>query len=635
MLPPYARSREERARVPEPVDYGGRPHDVIGVGPESDLLLRDQCAMHRDMRIECFTGGPAMLDGVCWRVISLEAVTGPSDAVLKLVDPHTAKTRTITGAKTRRVKFPSAKGEHKLGPVKHGIIRMEPVASQATVGISLRPGHRFEARLYDRELEGPYSISVDNGGRLMATGVDRDGSSLQIAISPTEIAPRYKTIESLDFGSSFDVDMFLFCEDQLRSRATSVGADPDGGPIQDPLFGTLPAGEMPLLTNGADHLAVFEDFIRDHAQPDTPSEKPRQLTLLNLSMSNQGDASGVLSALVDFRHQNPNANMTIVVSKLGPTDFQETPEFRTYIDILASNRIFVDTFTGVDGPTRQVMHAKGIVIDHEVLFSTGAVMDTWPINKGDFSIELPPTAAVLFQRYTNEAIRGDATPERRAELAAELASCGVVINDPVAGLTYISRVQDALIRGASRELFVSISELVDPVMTQMLLDRVANGVDVTIQVRELDPVSIKLLMDALVLYPNLRLEDSSWWEPRPHWNTIIADGKTAYLGTSYLWPTQRNMLHQGRSFENGVLLNGDAAVSVRTQIDDLRTRAYSLGIKAPTPFTTGKYVSQSASPLKHQIMLLVSLCGLLTWCLNAAMIPGGHSMYSALLPIAF
>lgn len=638
MLPPFQQLRAERARAPVPVEYDGLPHDIVGVSPEGELLLRDQRAMHRDMRIECFTGRPAILDGIFWRVVSLEAITGPSDAilVLKLVDPrNTARTRTLTGTKTTRVRFPSAEGEHKLGPVKHGIVRMAPLASDVKVRMSLQSGQRFEARLRGRELEGPYTIDVSDSGRLMATGVARSGISQCISIQPAGISPRYETLESLDFGASFDVDMFLFCEDQLRSRATSVGADPDGGPIQDPLFGSLPADEMPLLTNGAGHLAVFEDFIRDHAQPDSTREKPRRLTLLNLSMSNQGDARGVLSALVDFRRQNPNADMAIVVSKLGPTDFQETPAFRNYIQVLDDNHIHVDTFTGADGPTRQVMHAKGIVIDDQVLFSTGAVMDTWPINKADFSIELPPTAAVSFQRYTDEAIRGDASPERRAELAAELASHGVVINDPVAGLTYISRVQDALIRGASRELMVSLSELVDPVMTEMLLDRVASGVDVTIQVRELDPVSIRLLTDALARYPNLHLEDSSWWEPRPHWNAIIADGSTAYLGTSYLWPTQRNMLHQGRSLENGVLLNGDAAVSVRKQIDELRTRAHSQDIAVPAPFSTGKYVFQSTSPYRRQIMLLVSICGLVTWCINAAMIPGGHTMRSAILSATF
>ncbi|KAH7118487.1 hypothetical protein EDB81DRAFT_667843 [Dactylonectria macrodidyma] len=412
--------------------------------------------------------------------------------------------------------------------------------------------------------------------------------------------------------------MFLFCEDQLRNRATSVGADPSGGPVQDPLLGILPAGNMPLLTNGAEHLAVFEDFIRAHARSPNKKKKPRRLTLLNLSMSNQGDARGVLSALVDFRRQNSDADMAIVVSKLGPTDFQETPAFRNYIQILRDNDIQIDTFTGADGPTRQVMHAKGIVIDDGVLFSTGAILDTWPINKADFSIELPAPAAVSFRRYTDETIRGDASPERRAELAAELARQGVVINDPVAGLTYITRAQDALIRGASCELMVSISELVDPAMTQMLLDRVASGVDVTIQVREFDPVSIRLLNDALSRHSNLHLEDSSWWEPRPHFNAIIADGSTAYLGTSYLWPTQRNMLHHGRSLENGVLLKGDAAASVCKQIDELRTRAHSQDITIPTPSRTGKYVPQSTNS-KRQVIILLLACVLLTWHLNAAL----------------
>ncbi|KAF9283091.1 hypothetical protein BGZ68_005577 [Mortierella alpina] len=110
------------------------------------------------------------------------------------------------------------------------------------------------------------------------------------------------------------------------------------------------------------------------------------------------------------------------------------------------------------------------------------------------------------------------SPERRAQLAAKLASNGVVINDPVTGLTYISRAQDALIRGAARELMVSISELVDPSITQILIGRAASGVEVLIQVRELDPVSQWLLTDAKTLYPNLQLEDSS------SWRTLAAGG---------------------------------------------------------------------------------------------------------------
>ncbi|PLB53270.1 hypothetical protein P170DRAFT_349816 [Aspergillus steynii IBT 23096] len=373
---------------------------------------------------------------------------------------------------------------------------------------------------------------------------------------------------SLDFGANFDVDAFLFHEDQLRSHATIVGPDPGYGHLQDPLLGCLPSGTRPRLTNGADHLAVYEKFIRDHIQPDAYVRivgTPRRLTMFNLSVSNQGDARGVIDALVGFRLQNLDAEMSIVASKLGPSEFQETLEFCKYLEILADNDIHVDMFASTDCPTRQVMHAKGIVIDSQVLFSTGAVMDTKPINKADFSIELPRAAATTFQHYTDE---------RRAELAAELAKLGVVVNDPVTGLTYISRAQDALIRGATHQLIVSLSELVDPAMTQALIDRAAGGVQVIIQVRELDPVSAMSLAGAMLRGSNLVVENSSWWEPRPHFNAIIADGDFAYLGTSYLWPTQRNMVHHSRSLENGVLLHGDAAASVLVQIEDLRARAH-------------------------------------------------------------
>ncbi|KAF9205022.1 hypothetical protein BGZ49_004568 [Haplosporangium sp. Z 27] len=582
MLPPYALLREERAQPPKPIKYNDRLYDVMGVSSKGELILRDQQAVHQDVRVEHFTGRPVMLDGMCWRAVSLEVTTGPLDATLRLVHlRNPLHTLTVTGAEIMRVQFPSINGNHTLGRVKHGIVRLVPVVPQTKRRIPLRPGQRFEARLRNRELEGPYIIEVGNKNKLIAAGVDRNGIWQHIVVEPAEIAPRYETVASPDFGASFDVDAFVFREDQLRSQATSVGTNPAGRPIQDPLFGSLAAGVIPQLSNGAKHLTVFEQFICNHAQPDVTASVEastngarRRLTVLNISMCNQGNAHCVLDALVEFRRQNPDAEMFIVVSKLGPTEFQESSEFRKYVEILADNHIHVNMFTGADNSIRQVVHGKAIVVDDHVLFSTGSVMDTWPINKADFSIELPAVVAAVFRQYTDEAINGDATTERRAELAAELASHGVIINDPIAGLTYISRAQDALIRGASRELMVSISELVDPSITQTLISRAASGINVVIQVRELDSVSRWLLTSARAQYPNLQLEDSSCWEPRPHFNAIIADCSSAYVGTSYLWQTQRNMVHQGRSFENGVLLDGDAAASVITQINDLRARAY-------------------------------------------------------------
>ncbi|KAF9283090.1 hypothetical protein BGZ68_005576 [Mortierella alpina] len=329
MLPPYAVLREKRAQPPKPVKYNSRLFDVMGLSLKGELLLRDQQAVHQDVRVEHFAGRPVLLDGVRWRAVSLEAITGPSDATLHLVHLYNPLHKlTVTGASIMRVQFLSVNGNHILGKVKHGIVRLVPVASQAERRIPLRSGQRFEARLRNRELEGPYTVEVSDKGQLTAAGVDRNGVWQRIRVEPGEIAPRYEMVASPDFGASFDVDAFVFHEDQLRSRATGVGTDPAGRPIQDPLFGILATDVIPQLSNGAQHLAVFEQFIRDHIHPGTStqfkastSRPPRKLTVLNISMCNQGDAQCVLDALVEFRRLNPSADMSVVVSKLGPAEF--------------------------------------------------------------------------------------------------------------------------------------------------------------------------------------------------------------------------------------------------------------------------------------------------------------------------
>ncbi|KAJ5142520.1 uncharacterized protein N7515_001307 [Penicillium bovifimosum] len=582
ILPLYARSRKERARVPEPVEVDGKFYDVMGVSSGHELILRDQRAVHEDIRIEQFAGRPVMFDGVCCRVVSLHTTPDLQESTLQLINPRDPSSKvTVLNADIARLRFPGANGDHTLGRIKHGIVRMAPVVSRTKIKVPLKPNDRFEARLHNCELEGPYSIHVCDRGQLVASSIIHGAKQQRIVVQPDEIAPRYVTIMSLDFGANFDVDIFLYREDQLRGKANIIKAKLGGELILDPLLGSLPCHVAPVLTNGAEHLAVFEQFIRDRAQPVAEAHtygvdcSRRRLTILNLSMCNQGDAHGVLNALIDFRRQNPGADMSIVISKLGPTEFLDSLEYFTFLKSLENHSIRINMFATSDGQKRQVIHGKAIVIDNQVLFSTGAVMDTRPINKADFSIGLPAAAATMFRHYTDRAIHGEANDELRARLASELASLGVIINDPVANLPWITRAQDALIRGARRKIILHISELVDPIMTQMLIDRAASGVDVTLQVREVDPKSALLLADARRCCSNLQVEDTSWWEPRPHFNVIIADGSFAYLGSSYIWPTQCHMVHQGRSFENGVLLSGDAIASLIQQLGDLRAHAHA------------------------------------------------------------
>ncbi|KAF4966910.1 hypothetical protein FSARC_5474 [Fusarium sarcochroum] len=588
LSPKYARSRCERARAPAPILHDGHVYDLVGVKSHHELVLRDQCALHLDIRIECFPGRIAILDGSTWQVDFLEAIPDPLDFTKPPRRVLHLKRWTSTGQISTaidepdnlRVVFPSSKGKHRLGPIKHGIVRMIPMASRQKVLKPLTPGQEFEARLRGRELYGPFRIEVRKDKQLIAKHVLHGVCLLKFPVDPHEIAPSYMRVNCPDFGGCFDIDAFLCCEDKLRCRATSVKAIkamrlPSSDRV--PMFGTLPRGQVPLLTNGLDHLVVFERFIRDCMNPCLGKCQPRRLTVLNLSMCDQGDAKIVVDALVDFRKRNPDAKMSAVISKLGPTAYLESPGFNEYLKVLEDNRIHIDMFTGIEGPTRQVVHAKAIVIDDRTLFSTGAIVDTKPIDKADFSIELPPAAAKAFDLYMQEAILGGVSNERRAHLASRLASLGVIINDPVASLTYISRAQHTLLRGARRDLLVSVSELVDPKIAKLLVRRAANGVTVTIQVREIDAVSTRVLTQAMRRYgKRLSVENVSCWEPRPHYNAIIADGNLAYLGTSYFWPTQCNMIHQGRSLENGVLLEGDAVKILREHLDKLRDRAYSI-----------------------------------------------------------
>ncbi|KAM0235129.1 hypothetical protein ACHAPO_005924 [Fusarium lateritium] len=586
LSPIYARSRCERSRPPKPIEHNGSAYNLVGVNSCRELVLRDQRALHLDIRIECFPERVVVFDGIAWQVDRLEAIPHPLDFTrqpsrilhLKRYTSSGEERAEVDEPDNLRVVFPSSKGEHTLGPIKHGIVRMISTASRRRIVKPLDPGSPFEARLRGRELYGPFRIGVKKNGQLIAKSVRGSDCLVRFAVEPHEIAPSYVRVNCPDFGGYFDIDSFLFYEDKLRCRATSVKAIQAMRLTSDraPMFGTLSSGPVPLLTNGLEHLEVFQKFIRDNMHRNHDQKRLRQLTVLNLSMCDQGDAKIVMDALIDFRKHNLDATMSIVVSKLGSTAYLDTPEYQEYIKLLEENSIYVDMFTGVEGPTRQVVHAKAIVIDDRTLFSTGAIMDTKPIDKADFSIELPPMASKAFQAYMQDAVLGGASDERRAQLAARLAGLGVIINDPIASLTYISRAQQTLLRGARQDLLVSVSELVDPKITKLLVRRAANGVVVTIQVREIDKVSATILTQAMRRYEKrITVEDVSCWEPRPHYNAIIADGNLAYLGTSYFWPTQRNMIHQGRSLENGVLLNGDAARALRRHLDELKDRVYS------------------------------------------------------------
>ncbi|GAA4797281.1 XVIPCD domain-containing protein [Lysobacter hankyongensis] len=560
------------------VMYGREPWLTAGRN-ENGIVLRDPQNAERttvvpDARAaEIFTpvGREVTYQGETLRFQALQSPgwqPGVDRRGFQLVDPDNPE-RTVFVPENRAVDIRmrlGEDGEYRFGDVRHGVIRMRPMEPDREISMPLQPGMTFEARLRDREMEGAYRITVGDNGELTATGRIRNGTEVTQRIEPSDIAPRYVDVRSPDFNDSFQVDSFIHREANTRNRAIST--EPTGLPLRDPAFGNLDGTPSPQLALGAQSLQTQADFIRRNAGNLEPGQTP-SLTVFNIAFNNQGEARQVLDAMSDFRQMHPNAPIRIVAYEPSFRSFEGKPGFDELQRIIERDRIQVEFF-GRDPSQREVIHAKGVAVNDQVLFSTGAVIDG-SSQKADISVPLPPEAARAFNAYLNEAVIGDASVARRQELTANAAREGVLINDPEARLPYIARAQDGLIRGAERELTVSVSELRNPETTRAIIERAEAGVNVQVQFREMDPESRRLLAEAQQRLPNLKVEDASAWQPRPHYNVIIADREQAYVGTAYLWQNQQDMLQHGRSFENGVLLQGDAVQRLQAQMEALRS----------------------------------------------------------------
>jgi hypothetical protein len=565
-------------REPWLTDRVIEPGQQPGVN-ERSFLLRDPQNPERTTLVpesraaEIFTpvGREVTYQGETWRFQALQSPgwqPGVDRRGFQLVDPDNPE-RTVFVPENRAVDIRmrlGEDGEYRFGDVRHGVIRLQPMQPDRDFTMPLQPGMSFEARLRDREMEGPYRITVGENGELTATGRIRNGTEVTQRIEPSDIAPRYVDVRSPDFNDSFQVDSFIHREANTRNRAIST--EPTGLPLRDPAFGNLDGTPSPQLALGAQSLETQADFIRRNAGNLEPGQSP-SLTVFNIAFSNEGEARRVLEAIGDFRDMHPDAPIRIVAYEPSFRSFEGTEAYRQLQEVIERDKIQLEFF-GRDPSQREVIHAKGVVVNDQVLFSTGAVIDG-SRNKADISVQLPPEGARAFNAYLNEAVIGDASVARRQELAANAAREGVLINDPEARLPYIARAQDGLIRGAERELVVSVSELRNPDTTRAIIERAEAGVNVQVQFREMDQQSRQLLAEAQQRLPNLKVEDVSAWQPRPHYNTIIADGQQAYVGTAYLWQNQQDMLQHGRSFENGVLLQGDAVRQLQAQMEALRS----------------------------------------------------------------
>ena len=631
LLPFHAVARTERMQSPAPVGVDGRSYDVLGMTAGGELQLRPPTDNVRTvpdnaMFVQTPTtpadlrpGAEVVYSGRTWRVgepVEAGQLPGVAERSHRLVDPHNdsatalvpesradeifkrvgrevsyegrqwefgaatgrgyvlidpanrENTKTVALNEADQIRMRFAGGtEYTLQGLQNGVLRVAPSEPSGDLSYRPLPGESFEARLKNRELEGVYSIRVGENGELTATGRIRNGTEVSERIQPSDIAPRHVGVDSPEFDQRFQVDAFLHREAETRARA--IATEPTGLPVRDPNLGAMPETVRPQVLLGVSGLDAQADFIRRHAAEVTPGTEPR-LTVFNIGFSNQGEAQRVVDAMVDFRREHPDARIEVVAERTRFESASRNEGYGQFLQTLRDNGVQLNFFENGD-TSRQVIHAKGVIVNDQVLFTTGAVIDGSK-NKVDIATELPPEAARSFIRFFDEGINGNADPATRQQMLADMSRQGVLVDDPVTRTPYISRTQDALINGAENRLFISLSDLTNPDTTRTIIDRVRNGVDVEIQYREMDPTSRQLLDRAMQEYPDrLRVENISNWDPRPHYNVIVADDKQGYVGTSYLWPNQQQQIHHTRSFENGVLLQGESVRQLQSQMEALRS----------------------------------------------------------------
>ncbi len=592
MVPEYAVPRNERAREPNPVTVGDQSYDVMGMTPDGQLLLRPEGVITRNVPVENLYGRTVEHGGQPYTIAAIDPASGGGVSVrlVSVADPSQSIVVSGPDAKNINLRFPGGT-PMQLGDWAHGVVRLQPAGEVAQTTAPLAPGQQFEARLRGRELDGVYTVR-NQDGQLIATGRDRDGNVVEVPIQPTDIAPRYVDVQSANFDTPHQRSAFDVAEDRIKRTAETTGDT--GMPISDPLLGTLADQPNSQVLNGVDSLAVQDNFIIDRAAPgaDNPNGRGRDLTVFNIVFNNSGEAKRVLDAMVEFRRQNPEATIRLVVANTEsrPATDQTRADEAAMRQTMADHDIELVLYAGglkpdtPQGEDRMVIHAKGVMVDGDVMFTTAGVIDPSVKNKMDVTTELPPEAARAFRQYFDEAVTGNASVERRQELAAELAAQGVLVSDPVAQLPYIARANDALIRGAKNDLYINTSELRDLEVTQKIIDQVANGVEVKILARDFDPRALEMLRAAQAQYPDkLTFGQPDNWDPRPHYNVIIADGVQAYVGTAYLWPNQQSNVQHARSFENGVLLQGDRAANLRAQLDAHEASAQTPSVDATPP----------------------------------------------------
>lgn len=192
-------------------------------------------------------------------------------------------------------------------------------------------------------------------------------------------------------------------------------------------------------------------------------------------------------------------------------------------------------------------HSKGYVID-----GTHAIMTTGAfVGKTNGRLEMVARFQGDAARALDELIEaGSVGDARRLQAAtANAARYGIVMNEPVAGVQYLTGSVHELIRGAKRDLTISTKIFTDPTVRKAVQRAEARGVRVR--------------------FTDIRAKEM-------HANLIVADD-SLYIGTAHFSPRSMGdmRLAYRRSRESGIVLHdADQARAIRQALDHEEMVAY-------------------------------------------------------------
>ncbi|MEQ1564937.1 MAG: hypothetical protein ABMA64_04815, partial [Myxococcota bacterium] len=513
---------------PAAIAHDGRYWHLDGIGADGLATLRPtrsvQVAIAKD-QLSLVTGVPkdgaeVTFDGHPYRVTS----TSDDGVVLTPIDPGP------------RPRVPLA----ELGPVQAF------VAGQDGVWTVERKGDQLVA------------VERDSGRRL--------------AVAPEQVEPTFRKANIdprfTDSGDDHGMGEMDVHGSVVRRAREQSGLALVGDGLLDPRrgLGAAEVASVEVLSSPA-VLGRLADALE-------ASDGPLDLHYKRLQtvLSAKGDPEAAANAyrVIDAVLKRAEAGHPVTVyfgnERLNALADELAPELRERLT--EARRTGALTLVGHPELSNPFNHVKSSVLggeDPALIVATGEVGTGKRI---DASLTVKGPAVPLYAEYVQRLAAGDTSP-RRAELVDQLAQHGVALNDPIVGRYYAAQAHVGLISDASVAVSVRVKELDDPAVAERIVERARAGVQMDLMFRSMDDASRAVLERAIheeQLPITLRKLDVPW-----HGNATFGydgDGKlVAYVGTNYLWSNQSTNQASTSSYENGVVLAGDAAWDLYHQVN--------------------------------------------------------------------